>query len=160
MTVFIQRLTLQYTQVCCSKCRPRSMRRPSIKLVDCLLLRPVGDAKWRKGRVSFNYRNVHPQPTASKYSRDASTLCTHSHCSQHATQHAGADAPQKTNMLSQRALPAPAAAAGAPFGLGWHVMVGSGGCGWARNGSHCARMTTAAGESTGSSLPDEKQRSR
>ena len=26
-------------------------------LVYCLLLRPVGDAQWRKGRVSFNYRN-------------------------------------------------------------------------------------------------------
>ena len=127
-------------------------------LVYCLLLRPVGDAKWWKGRVSFNYRNVCPRPTTSKQRREHTA---HAQQLQPACNAActGADAPQKTNMPSQRALPAPAAAAGAPFGLGWHVMVGSGGCGWVRNGSHCARMTTATGESTGSSLPHEKQRS-
>ena len=104
-------------------------------LVDCLLLRPVGDAKWRKGRVSFNYRNVRPRPTTSKQRREHTA---HAQPLQPACNAActGADAPQKTNMPSQRALPAPAAAAGAGKRR-------AGTSGWSGTSSSCRTSLTS-----------------
>ena len=87
--------------------------------MDCLLLRPVGDAKWWKGRVSFNYRNVCPRPTTSKQRREHTA---HAQQLQPACNAActSADAPQKTNMLTAGSART-RRCRGGTFGLGWHV---------------------------------------